>query len=86
MAKGKKVEFWPTFLNGGISALGSVVVLGLAGAGLALVLGKPDEDEDAKTVVNAERVEVQGGAAISTQSAADEGDFDEGYSCAGTMT
>ena len=77
MAKGKKVEFWPTFLNGGISALGSVVVLGLAGVTLAAIFGTPDEDE-AKTEIRAENVTVQGGAAeVSAMSApSDGGDFD----------
>lgn len=86
MAKGKRVEFWPSFLNGGFSALGSVVILGLAGAGLALAFGKPDEDEEAKTVINTERVEVQGGAVLGAQGGAQGGDFDDaGSACAGVM-
>lgn len=82
-----KVKFWPSFANGAITAFGTMAAFGIAGVVMGLVQGQPDEDEESgQTVVNAERVEVQGGATLTAQSSApSDGDFDEGYSCAGVM-
>lgn len=60
-----------SFLNGAVSALGGVAALALAGGVVALIWGKPDEEEgEKKTQINAETVVVDPGGAASVQGVA----------------